>query len=276
MKFLKQFIDQILHIDGSFPEIYENIIYEDCAFHKLPRAFTDSLIDEIKQMKANKIVQKEIDICPYLKLIKCSEVENVKSFFDFIQLLIASSPKLLTLRMGFENSYTQPIMLYELADVNYSQIFHDQPYKDSLIKKIKNKSKNLALKIMRENLKDIQDLGTLTINPRTITDQKFIYDNDDTIIGHEIRHFIIFLQRFSKLNYEVCKRYSIQHVGEFDRDNPQVKIYMLNEDEFVTLSSTYIERLINLFLTNKRSTKIQEVNLLIKSVLVKPRTIFHR
>jgi hypothetical protein len=51
---------------------------------------------------------------------------------------------------------------------------------------------------------------------------------------------------------------------------------MLNEDEFITLSSTYIERLINLFLTNKRSTKIQEVNLLIKSVLVKTRTVFHR
>ena len=256
-------------IDGSIPQFDGNIIYEDCAFHKLPRAFADALINEIKNMKSNKIVEKEIDIRPYLKLIKCEEVENVKQFYDFIQMLINSSEKILTLRMGFENSFTEPIILYELADANYTKIFHDEPFKTELIKKIKSKSMSDALQIMKDNLTDIIDLGTLIINPHTITDSKFEYDNDDTIIGHEIRHFIIFLQRFSKLNYDVCKRYSAQDLPEYDRNNPDFKLYSLNEDEFITLSSTYIERLVNLFLKHKRTTKIQEVNLLIKSLLVK-------
>ena len=61
---------------------------------------------------------------------------------------------------------------------------------------------------MKNHIYEFNNLGTLTINPNLITDQMFVYDSDDSIIGYEIRHFIIFLQRWSKANYEVCKVYS--------------------------------------------------------------------
>ena len=250
---------------SSIPSFEAGIIYEDCAFHKLPRCFTDKLIDEINQMKENKIIEKEIDARNYLQLIKKEEVENFQEFFDFIQLLIHSSEKILTLKMGFENSYNEPIELFELCNEEYSKVFHKEPKKDDLIKKIKNKSFSKALQIMKENLNEFHNLGTLTINPKTITKDMYVYDSNDTIIGHEIRHFIIFLQRWSKMNYEVCKKYSIQKIN----DKNTFKNYSLYEDEFITLSSTLIERLINIFLKNKRLMKIQEVNQLIKSVLVK-------
>ena len=61
---------------------------------------------------------------------------------------------------------------------------------------------------MKNHIYEFNNLGTLTINPNLITDQMFVYDSDDSIIGYEIRHFIIFLQRWSKANYEVYKVYS--------------------------------------------------------------------
>lgn len=61
---------------------------------------------------------------------------------------------------------------------------------------------------MKNHIYEFNNLGTLTINPNLITDQMFVYDSDDSIIGYEIRHFIIFLQRLSKANYEVYKVYS--------------------------------------------------------------------
>jgi hypothetical protein len=58
---------------------------------------------------------------------------------------------------------------------------------------------------MKNYVHELNYLGTLTINPNFITDKMFVYDSDDSIIGHEIRHFIIFLQRWSKTNYENIK-----------------------------------------------------------------------
>ena len=65
---------------------------------------------------------------------------------------------------------------------------------------------------MKNHIYEFNNLGTLTINPNLITDKMFVYDSDYSIIGHEIRHFIIFLQRWSKANYEVCRVYSNQDI----------------------------------------------------------------
>jgi len=268
-------ISQINILNKSIPtEEYDGLLFEDCAFHKLPRQFADKLINVIKTMKENKQVEQEIDIRNYLKLIQKDEVHNFDQFFEFIQLLINSTEeKILTIQLtNNENSFTEPIELYELSNQQYGKPFKDEPYKDSLIKKIKNKSLSNALKIMKENINQLTNLGTIKININTITDDNFEFDNEDTIIGHEIRHFIIFLQRLSKTNYEVCKHYSNQNIN-FNPNYPDSKSYFLNEDEFITISSTYIERLINIFLKYKRSAKIQEINLLIKSILVKTRKI---
>lgn len=255
--------------NGSLPSIEAGIIYEDVAFHKLPRKFTDELIKIIKEMKENKIPEKEIDLRSLFKSIEKSEVENFDQFYNFIQFLSNSSKKILTIKMGFECSYTEPIELIEFSDQEYKKIFHDKPYEDILKKKIKNQCYSKALEIMKQYIYELNDLGTLIINPNLITDQMFIYDSDDSIIGHEIRHFIIFLQRWSKANYEICKVYSFQNIEEYDRNNPNFKSYSLHEDEFITLSATYIERLVNIFLKHKRYIRIQEINQLIKSVLVK-------
>ena len=257
------------NIHGSIPTVEGGVIYEDVAFHKLPRNFSDELIKIIKDMKINKIPEKEIDLRSLFKLIEKSEVENFDQFFNFIQLLSNSTEKILTIKMGFECSYEEPIELIEFSNIEYQKIFHDKPYEDSLKKKIKNQCFSKSLEIMKNYVHELHNLGTLTIDPNFITDQMFVYDSDDSIIGHEIRHFIIFLQRWSKANYEVCKVYSNQDIHEYDRNNPDFNSYLLHEDEFITLSATYIERLINIFLKHKRNTKINEINKLIKSILVK-------
>lgn len=258
----------IFHSISSIPTLEAGVIYEDCAFHKLPRKFTDILIEKIKWMKKTKTIEFQFDVRDALKTIELNEVENFKDFYSFIQILSNSSEKILTLKMGFENSFSEPIELYELSNAEYSKVFHNEPYKDELKRKIKNASFSKALMIMKKNLDEFENVGTLEINPNTITDDAFEYDNDDTIIGHEIRHFIIFLQRWSKTNYEVCRRYS-DNVAEYDRDNPDFRLYSLNEDEFITASSTYIERLVNIFMKNKRNNDFNEMKLLIKSLLFK-------
>ena len=76
------------NIHGSIPTYECGVIYEDVAFHKLPRKFSDELIKIVKDMKINKIPEKDIDLRSLFKLIKKSEVENFDQFFNFIQLLI--------------------------------------------------------------------------------------------------------------------------------------------------------------------------------------------
>ena len=254
---------------GLIPTYEYGVIYEDVAFHKLPRKFSDELIKIVKDMKVNKIPEQEIDLRSLFKLIEKSEVENFDQFFNFIQLLSNSSEKILTIKMGFECSYEEPIELIEFGNIEYQKIFHDKPYEDLLKKKIKNQCFSKSLEIMKNHVHEFHDLGTLTINPDLITDKMFVYDSDDSVIGHEIRHLIIFLQRWSKTNYDVCKVYSIQDIHEYDRNHPDFKLYSLHEDDFITLSATYIERLINIFLKHKRNAKISEINKLIKSILVK-------
>lgn len=190
------------NIHGSIPTFEGGVIYEDVAFHRLPRKFSDELI---------KII-KDIDLRSLFKLIKKSEVENFDQFFNFIQLLSNSSEKILTIKMGIECSYEEPIELIEFSDIEYQKIFHDKPYEDLLKKKIKNQCFSKSLEIMKKYVHELNNLGTLIINPNLITDKMFVYDSDDSIIGHEIRHFIIFLQRWSKANYEVCRVYSNQDI----------------------------------------------------------------
>ena len=200
------------NIHGSIPTFESGVIYEDLAFHKLPRKFSDELIKIIKDMKINKITEKEIDLRSLFKLIEKSEVENFDQFFNFIQILSNSSEKNLIIKIGFECSYEEPIELIEFSDIEYQKIFHDKPYEELLKKKIKNQCFSKSLEIMKNHIYEFNNLGTLTINPNLITDQMFVYDSDDSIIGHEIRHFIIFLQRWSKSNYEVCRVYSNQDI----------------------------------------------------------------
>ncbi len=193
------------NIHGSLPTYEGGVLYEDLAFHKLPRKFSDELIKIIKDMKINKIPEKEIDLRPLFKLIEKSEVENFDRFFNFIQFLSNSSEKILTIKMGIECIYEEPIELIEFSNVEYQKVFHDTPYEDSLKEKIKNQCFSKSLEIIKNYVHELNNFGTLTIDPNLITEQMFIYDSDDSIIGHEIRHFIIFLQRWSKANYNNIK-----------------------------------------------------------------------
>jgi hypothetical protein len=213
-KTFKEIVTEIQYRDlhsnsNAISTIEAGVIYEDVAFHKLPRKFTDEIIKIVKEMKETKTLEKEVDMRGLFKLIKKSEVENFDQFFHFIQLLSNSSEKNLTIKLGTECNFIEPIELFEFSNQEYQNIFHDVPYENCLKNKIKNKNFSNALKIMKAYIHELNNLGTLTINPNLITDKMFIYDNDDTIIGHEIRHFIIFLQRWSKTNYEICRNYSI-------------------------------------------------------------------
>ena len=58
------------NIHGSIPTFEGGVIYEDVPFHKLPRKFSDELIKIIKDMKINKIPEKDIDLRSLFKLIK--------------------------------------------------------------------------------------------------------------------------------------------------------------------------------------------------------------
>ena len=263
----------INNLKTNVDPLSELIIYEDCAFHKLPRRFADFLIKEIKDLKnsyeTTKTFIKEIDLRNTFKLIDKNETNNIKYFYDFLQLLSDSScEKILTIQLSNESSYTEPIALEEFNTNEYKKFQHNKnnaKYSYKLAKNIRNKSYSESLKIMKEYVNDIDDLGLLQIDIKEIENKDFEFDNDDTIIGHEIRHFIIFLQRWSKTNYEICNRYSNQDLNKMEND---FKVYQLNENEFITLSSTYIERLINIFDKYKRNESNEEINLLIKSVLI--------
>ena len=114
------------NIHGSIPTFEGGVIYEDIAFHKLPRKFSDELIKIIKDMKINKISEKEIDLRSLFKLIEKSEVENSDEFFNFIELLSNSSDKNLIIKMGLECSYEDPIELIEFSDkIEYELILTD-------------------------------------------------------------------------------------------------------------------------------------------------------
>lgn len=250
----------------------ELVIFEDCAFHKLPRAFADFLIGKIKNLKNNydksKQFIEEIDLRSAFKLIKEDEIHNVKDFYNFLQILSNSTnEKILRIQISNECSYTEPISLREFKTEEYKKFNHSKnnaKYSYELAKRIEHASYNYSLKIMKEYVNEIEDLGTLQFDINEIDNENFVFDNDDTILGHEIRHFIIFLQRWSKTNYEICMKYSNQNLDKIEHD---FNAYQLNENEFITLSSTYIERLINIFEKFKRDDSINEINLLIKSIL---------
>jgi hypothetical protein len=101
-------------------------------------------------MKINKIQEKDIDLRSLFKLIEKSDVENFDQFFNFIQLLSNSSEKILTIKMGIECSYEEPIELIEFGNIEYQKIFHDTPYEDSLKKK---NQKSMFFKIIGNNEK---------------------------------------------------------------------------------------------------------------------------
>ena len=204
----------------------EFVIYEDVVFHKLPRKFTDFLIKKIKNLKDNynrtKQFVEEIDLREAFKLIKEDEVHNVKEFYNFLQLLSNSTiEKKLTIQLSNENSYTEPVTLCEFKTDEYKKFNHSKSnakYSYELAKKIQHLSYSNSLHIMKEYVNDIEDLGALQIDVNEIDNENFVFDNDDTVLGHEIRHFIIFLQRWSKTNYEICMRYSNQNLDKIEHD----------------------------------------------------------
>lgn len=242
--------DNSKNIHGSLPTYEYGVIYEDMVFHKLPRKFSDELIKIIKDMKINQIPEKEIDLRPLFKSIEKSEVENFDQFFNFIQLLSNSSEKILTIKMGFECSYEEPIELIEFGNMEYQKIFHDTPYEDSLKEKIKNQGFSKALEIMENYVNELHNLGTLTIDPNLIADKMFVYDSNNSI-GHEIRQFIIFLQRWSKTNYGVCKRSEIFNLEPCDVLHPIKRIFIdkdghdniFSDDYFINESKDFDERI---------------------------------
>ena len=88
-------------------------------------------------------------------------------------------------------------------------------------------------------------------------------------ITHEVRHLLHFLVRLNL----VCWN-AFQHFSQIDFDNNisnellNIKKYFLDENEFITLSSTYIDRLIHIFKQYCRNDNYNEKKLLIQTVLV--------
>ena len=53
---------------GSIPTVNANVIYEDVAFYKLPRKFSDFIIEKFIEMSENKIAEQIIDIKERIKI----------------------------------------------------------------------------------------------------------------------------------------------------------------------------------------------------------------
>ncbi len=237
-------------------------------------------------MFENHIVEFEFDIKNALKEITEVDVKNFKKFYQFIKILANSTnPKNVTIRISNENSYTEPIELYELTDINYKNVFNIGPFKEKQIERLKKKSFNNALLQLKYIIDDIENLGELSFKSDDLKEfyaDNNRYDSEDSFIGHELRHFLIFLQRLSATCYDVCshesdKKFIAANCNKFDAFDK----YQLSENEFITLSATYIERLINFYKKFKRNDidKLDDIKQLIRSVLVKteifPKTLLH-
>ena len=126
------------NIHGSIPTFEGGVIYEDIAFHKLPRKFSDELIKIIKDMKINKISEKEIDLRSLFKLIEKSEVENFDQFFNFIQLLSNSSENMEISKSRIADvDYASEILKYSknniLIQTGHALIAQNKQYTSNII-----------------------------------------------------------------------------------------------------------------------------------------------
>ena len=267
-----------------WPSTDGDVIFEDVYFHILPVGFTKVFYDLIKKMFNNKVFEIEFDFRLALKEISESDVKNFKKFYQFIRILAESpNPKIVTIRLSNENSYTEPIELYELTSEIYKNPFNHKPFKEKQIEKLKTKIFNGALAQLKYIIDDVENFGELTFDINALkefySDNNDRYDSEDSFIGHELRHFIIFLQRLSATCYDVCSHKSNE---EFIKQRKNaLDTYYLDKNEFITLSATYIERLINFYKNHKRRNinKLDDVKQLIRSVLIKtelyPKTLLN-
>ena len=267
-----------------WPGVDYRIMFEDVYFHMLPAGFTRVFYKVIKNMFDNQIFNLEFDFRLALKEISESDVKNFKKFYQFIRILAESpNPKIVTIRLSNENSYTEPIELYELTSEIYKNPFNHKPFKEKQIEKLKTKIFNGALEQLKYIIDDVENFGELTFDINALkefySDNNDRYDSEDSFIGHELRHFIIFLQRLSATCYDVCSHKSNE---EFIKQRKNtLDTYYLDKNEFITLSATYIERLINFYKKFKRIDieQLDDVKQLIRSVLVKtelyPKTLLH-
>lgn len=267
-----------------WPSTDGNIVFEDVYFHTLPAGFTRAFYNVIKKMYDNRIPELELDIRNALKEITENDVKNFKKFYQFIEALANSTnPKIIIIRIGNENSYSEPIELYELTTEIYKNPFNNKPFKEKQIEKLKTKVFNNALEQLKIIIDDIENFGELTFNINSLKEFYEVdnnrYDSEDSFIGHELRHFLIFLQRLSATCYDVCSHKSDKKFIKTRRSF--IDKYQLNENEFITLSATYIERLINFYKKFKRDdiSSLDDIKQLIRSVLVKtdlyPKTLLH-
>lgn len=267
-----------------WPSTDSDIIFEDVYFHTLPSGFTKIFYDVIKKMYENQIFELEFDIRKALKEITENDVKNFKRFYQFIKTLASSyNPKIITIRIGNENSYSEPIELYELTTEIYKNPFNHRPFKEKQIKKLKTKVFDTALEQLKFIIDDIENFGELTFDINSLKEfyesDNNRYDSEDSLIGHELRHFLIFLQRLSATCYDVCSHKSDKNFVKTKKS--VIDRYQLNENEFITLSATYIERLINFYKNHKRNNinSLDDIKQLIRSVLVKtefyPKTLLH-
>ena len=274
-----------------WPGVDYRIMFEDVYFHMLPAGFTRVFYKVIKNMFDNQIFNLEFDFRLALKEISEADTRNFKKFYQFIRILAESSnPKIITISFSNENSYSEPIELYELTTNEYKNLAGDKPFKEKQIKKLKTKAFNNALEQLKYVIDDVENFGEISLNLKMLKefydntyDQ---YDSEDSFIGHELRHFLIFLQRLSATCYDVCSHKSNENFlkekdKEQDINKRNYDRYQLNENEFITLSATYIERLINFYKKFKRIDieQLDDVKQLIRSVLVKtelyPKTLLH-
>lgn len=267
-----------------WPSTDGNIVFEDVYFHTLPTGFTRAFYNVIKKMYDNRISELEFDIRNALKEITENDVKNFKKFYQFIEALSNSAnPKIITIRIGNENSYSEPIELYELTTEIYKNPFNHKPFKEKQIEKLKTKVFNNALEQLKIIIDDIENFGELTFNINSLKEFYEVdnnrYDSEDSFIGHELRHFLIFLQRLSATCYDVCSHKSDKKFIQTRKSF--IDRYQLNENEFIALSATYIERLIIFYKKFKRDdiSSLDDIKQLIRSVLVKtdlyPKTLLH-
>ena len=267
-----------------WPSTDGDVIFEDVYFHTLPAGFTQVFYKVIKNMFDNKVFEIEFDFRLALKEISESDVKNFKKFYQFIRILAESpNPKIVTIRLSNENSYTEPIELYELTSEIYKNPFNHKPFKEKQIKKLKTKAFNNALEQLKYVINDVENFGELTFDINALkefySDNNDRYDSEDSFIGHELRHFIIFLQRLSATCYDVCSHKSNEEFVKTKKNT--LDTYYLDENEFITLSATYIERLINFYKSHRRRNinSLDDTKQLIRSVLIKtelyPKTLLN-
>jgi hypothetical protein len=269
--------EQNMRIANGQKELFDSssrhldLIWESTYFDSIGDVFEewftdlfDSFIVECRQKAIrgeSYDLEKTVKVSDIAKNLSLDKIKNYKNLHDFIRNLEKSNGVLtISLTDGF-NCYEPPIEWIgeklQIQDRRHD-VFNEpidkagELYKDYMLK-LSEKCRSLSekyLKIKNAILNQL-DFGHIKINFSYFRDNEKL-EFKRSVLMHEFGHFLDFIIKINAENWNIGRQYR-SHIVHSDfnalnaSDNGERMNYMLDEDEFKRLSSTYVEHLRILF-----------------------------